>query len=49
MDVDLDAIKQADYDITTPVVITNSSEFSEVTIPSQTTVTNDDILLYTIK
>ncbi|MBA1393728.1 PTS beta-glucoside transporter subunit IIBCA, partial [Lactobacillus sp. XV13L] len=49
MEVDLAAIQAAGYDITTPVVITNTSEFSEITITEQEAVTQDQILMYTIK
>ncbi|AMV63117.1 PTS system, beta-glucoside-specific IIB component [Pediococcus damnosus] len=48
MDVDLDAIKKAGYDITTPIVVTNTKDFVEIVSNDKTTVTNDDVALYVI-
>ena len=48
MDVDLDAIKKAGYDITTPVIVTNTKDFVEIVSNEKTTVTNDDVALYII-
>ncbi|WPC16732.1 PTS beta-glucoside transporter subunit IIBCA [Pediococcus inopinatus] len=48
MDVDLDAIKKAGYDITTPIIVTNTKDFVEIVSNEKTTVTNDDVALYII-
>ncbi|WP_251545930.1 beta-glucoside-specific PTS transporter subunit IIABC [Limosilactobacillus caecicola] len=48
MDVDLDAIKDAGYDTTTPVIVTNSKDFVEIEAADQQQVTTDDVILYVI-
>lgn len=48
MDVDLDAIKDAGYDTTTPVIVTNTKDFVEVEAADEGPVTTDDVALYVI-
>ncbi|KRN21407.1 beta-glucoside-specific PTS transporter subunit IIABC [Lacticaseibacillus camelliae] len=48
MDADLDAIKKAGYDTTTPVVVTNTKDFVEIQPSDKTQVTNDDPLFYVV-
>ncbi|RXT30690.1 PTS beta-glucoside transporter subunit EIIBCA [Lacticaseibacillus chiayiensis] len=48
MDADLKAIKAAGYDITTPLVVTNSKDFVEVTTSDKTQVSTQDPVLYII-
>ncbi|WP_412989490.1 beta-glucoside-specific PTS transporter subunit IIABC [Pediococcus siamensis] len=48
MDVDLGAIKKAGYDITTPVIVTNTPDFVEIVANEKTTVSNADTALYLI-
>ncbi|KLI75623.1 MULTISPECIES: beta-glucoside-specific PTS transporter subunit IIABC [Lacticaseibacillus] len=48
MDADLKAIKAAGYDITTPLVVTNSKDFVEVTASDKTQVSTQDPVLYVI-
>ncbi|GEL15985.1 beta-glucoside-specific PTS transporter subunit IIABC [Pediococcus cellicola] len=48
MDVDLAAIKQAGYDTTTPVIVTNTKDFVEIVSNEKTTVTNEDVAMYII-
>ncbi|BDR56956.1 beta-glucoside-specific PTS transporter subunit IIABC [Xylocopilactobacillus apis] len=49
MDVDLEAIKKAGYEVTTPIVITNTGDFSEITLLDEKPVSDDIVLMYTIK
>ncbi|MFC6171893.1 beta-glucoside-specific PTS transporter subunit IIABC [Loigolactobacillus jiayinensis] len=48
MEADLAAIKQAGYDITTPLVVTNTKEFVAVESTDKTVVSKDDVALYVI-
>lgn len=48
MDVDLKQIKAAGYDTTTPLVVTNSSEFVSVEPADKTVVTANDVAMYVI-
>lgn len=48
MEADLKQIKDAGYDITTPVVVTNTSEFVEIVQTEETVVTKKDTILYVI-
>ncbi|MHC9537761.1 beta-glucoside-specific PTS transporter subunit IIABC [Dellaglioa sp. BT-FLS60] len=48
MEADIKQIQDAGYDITTPVVVTNTAEFVEIVPTEETVVTKDDIILYVI-
>lgn len=48
MDVDLKAIKDAGYDTTTPLIVTNSKDFVDVEATKSRDVTTDDVVLYVI-
>lgn len=48
MDVDLKQIKAAGYDTTTPLIVTNSSEFVSVEPADKTVVTSKDVAMYVI-
>lgn len=45
---DLDAIKKAGYDTTTPLIVTNSKEFVEIVPNDKTTVNNDAVSFYVV-
>ena len=45
LEFDIDAIKKEGYEVVTPVVITNSDEFTEITTEAAGQVKNDDELL----
>lgn len=47
--VDLEAVKAAGYPIVTPVVITNTGDFTDITTTQATTVTSGDDLLTIVK
>lgn len=48
MDADLDAIKKAGYDITTPLIITNTKDYVEIEPAASQPVTTNDVVLYVI-
>lgn len=48
MEADLDKIKKAGYDTTTPVVVTNTKEFVDVEATDERQVTNNDVAIYVI-
>lgn len=48
MEADLEQIKQAGYDTTTPLVVTNTKDFVAVEATDKTVVTKDDVALYVI-
>lgn len=49
MKADLDAIKAAGYDVTTPLIVTNTKDFVEIMQNKEkTTVTNNDTVMYII-
>ncbi|MHC9533256.1 glucose PTS transporter subunit IIA [Dellaglioa sp. L3N] len=48
MEADIKQIQDAGYDITTPVVVTNTAEFVEIVPTEETVVTKDDTILYVI-
>ena len=45
MEADIEKIKEAGYDVTTPVIICNSDEFSEVRMEESGDVEQGDIIL----
>lgn len=45
LEFDIEAIQKAGFDITTPVIITNSNDYTDVIETEQTTITNKDVLL----
>ncbi|CAM2870832.1 beta-glucoside-specific PTS transporter subunit IIABC [Dellaglioa algida] len=48
MEADIKQIQDAGYDITTPVVVTNTAEFVEIVPTEETVVTKADTILYVI-
>lgn len=48
VNADLDAIKKAGYDTTTPLIVTNSKEFVEIVPNDKTTVNNDAVSFYVV-
>ncbi|MFC5735920.1 beta-glucoside-specific PTS transporter subunit IIABC [Cytobacillus gottheilii] len=46
---DIEAIEKAGYELTTPIIITNSNDYSDVIETEQSAVSNNDVLLTAVK